>query len=331
MKYQKTLAVLAGLTFAGALTQAQIAIGENLTISGFVDASYISESVDVPAGGVTDNDEMELNQVEVDFKFSYDNLNAEVHLQSNGLGAATPGVDLIELEQAFISTDIGSITVSAGRMLNLLGFESDEPTGLYQATNAYSSISGSLNDNTRSYNDGIRGAYSQGDFAISASITDALGDSTGATTSTGLGDADEVAFDVLLSYNGIENLAIALGYSDEGDNDEEIVNVYATYLLGQFTIAGEYIDVDNTAVTGDQDQYLILLNYTINDDLSITGRYSEIDSNDTTENLEKSTVALNYSISDNLSTVIEYSSADVGAGATKRDEDVLELQGIFTF
>ncbi|MBT6958711.1 MAG: hypothetical protein HN996_09840, partial [Opitutae bacterium] len=46
MKYQKTLAVLAGLTFAGALSQAQIAVGDNLTISGFVDASYS----DVEAG-----------------------------------------------------------------------------------------------------------------------------------------------------------------------------------------------------------------------------------------------------------------------------------------
>jgi hypothetical protein len=318
MKYQKTLAVLAGLTFAGALSQAQIAIGENLTISGFVDASYVSE--DNSSAG-TDHDEIAVDEVEIDFKFSYDNLSAEVHLQSTD---ALMGSDLIEVEQAFISTGIGSITVSAGRMLNLLGFESDEATGLYQASNAYES--NTLDDATRSYNEGIRGSYSQGDFAISASITDDL-----QGTTVGLGDADEVALDVLLSYNGIENLAIALGYSDEGDGDEEVVNLYATYLFGQFTIAGEYIDVDNTATAGDQDQYLILLNYTINDDLSVTGRYSEIDSNTKTENLEKSTVALNYSISDNLTTVIEYSSADVGAGATKASEDLLELQGIFTF
>ena len=38
MKYEKTLAVLAGLTFAGSIAQAQIAIGETLTVSGFADA-----------------------------------------------------------------------------------------------------------------------------------------------------------------------------------------------------------------------------------------------------------------------------------------------------
>jgi len=42
MKYEKTLAVLAGLTFAGSLVQAQIAIGETLTVSGFADASYVN-------------------------------------------------------------------------------------------------------------------------------------------------------------------------------------------------------------------------------------------------------------------------------------------------
>ncbi|MBT5378150.1 MAG: hypothetical protein HOL08_03785, partial [Opitutae bacterium] len=57
MKYQKTLAVLAGLTFAGALSQAQIAVGDNLTISGFVDASYS----DVEAGTAGADDATGIN------------------------------------------------------------------------------------------------------------------------------------------------------------------------------------------------------------------------------------------------------------------------------
>ncbi|MBT4223191.1 MAG: hypothetical protein HOD72_01865, partial [Opitutae bacterium] len=121
MKYQKTLAVLAGLTFAGALSQAQIAVGDNLTISGFGDLRYDnvdSSTLDVSSFNVT--------EVEIDFSLSLDKISAEIHLQSL---PATQN-DGVELEQAFVSTDLGGFTVTAGRMLNLLGLESDEKTGL---------------------------------------------------------------------------------------------------------------------------------------------------------------------------------------------------------
>ena len=107
MKYQKTLAVLAGLTFAGALSQAQIAVGDNLTISGFGDLRYDnvdSSTLDVSSFNVT--------EVEIDFSLSLDKISAEIHLQSL---PATQN-DGVELEQAFVSTDLGGFTVTAGRM-----------------------------------------------------------------------------------------------------------------------------------------------------------------------------------------------------------------------
>ena len=67
MKYEKTLAVLAGLTFAGSLAHAQIAVGDNLTISGFVDASYTDQEI-----GATDRTDIDVDQVEIDFAFSFE-------------------------------------------------------------------------------------------------------------------------------------------------------------------------------------------------------------------------------------------------------------------
>jgi hypothetical protein len=303
MKYQKTLAVLAGLTFAGALTQAQIAVGDNLTISGFVDATY----VDTDNGSESAN--INVDEVEIDFAFSFDSVSAEVHLESKGTD--------VTLEQAFVSTDLGGITVSAGRMLNLLGFEADEPTGLLQYSKAYTP---GWNPGSR-YNDGIRGAFSQGDLSVAASVTDDYG----IVPTSGPNDADELAFDIALAYSGIENLSLSLGYADNND-DLEIVNVHASYSLGQLTIGGEYNDFDLD--TGEEaDGYLLVANYAVNDDLSITVRHSEVDSSIPASNEEQTTVAANYSVTDNLSTIVEYSNGEDGGA----DNDVFAVRGIFTF
>ena len=77
MKYEKNLAVLAGLTFAGSLVQAQIAIGETLTVSGFADASYVNND------DGTETSDFGIDQVEVDLAFSLEAVTAEVHLQTN--------------------------------------------------------------------------------------------------------------------------------------------------------------------------------------------------------------------------------------------------------
>ena len=79
MKYEKTLAVLAGLTFAGSLAQAQIAVGDNLTVSGFADASYSQTSTTVAK-----TSDFGIDQVEVDLDFSFEAVTASVHLESKG-------------------------------------------------------------------------------------------------------------------------------------------------------------------------------------------------------------------------------------------------------
>ncbi|MBT6461040.1 MAG: outer membrane beta-barrel protein [Opitutae bacterium] len=311
MKYQKTLAVLAGLTFAGALSQAQIAVGDNLTISGFVDASY--SDVEAGTAGADDATGINVDEVEIDFAFSFDAVSAEVHLESKG--------DTVALEQAFVSTDLGGITVSAGRMLNLLGFEADEPTGLLTYSNAYSDA---FNPGSR-YNDGIRGAFSQGDLSVAASVTDDY-----SSVGNDNNDADELAFDIALTYAGIENLSLSLGYADNsGDTaatDLQITNVHASYSLGQLTIGGEYSDWEDGPT--EADAYLLLANYAVNDDLSITIRHSEVDiDGGTTSDREKTTVAAGYTVTDNLSTIIEYSNGEVD----DEDNNVFAVEGIFTF
>jgi hypothetical protein len=324
MKYQKTLAVLAGLTFAGALSQAQIAVGDNLTISGFGDLRYDnvdSSTLDVSSFNVT--------EVEIDFSLSLDKISAEIHLQSL---PATQN-DGVELEQAFVSTDLGGFTVTAGRMLNLLGLESDEKTGLAFVDHAFPvlenlTVAGlaapiDLNLNTtRRYNDGVRAAISQGDFSLAASITD---DYSGGFNINDEDGFDELAFDVAVTYTGIENLSASVGYaSSEADSvlgDASILNVHATYNLGQLTLAGEYNDIE--IADEDTDSYILMGSYALNDTVTASVRHSEISDMDA----EKTSIALSYIFSDNLLTRVQYTNADV----SNEDEDAFHLQGILSF
>jgi len=211
-------------------------------------------------------------------------------------------------------------------MLNLLGLESDEPTNLVTDSWAYSER---FNPTLR-YNEGIRGAFSQGDLSIAASVTDSYGP---VDADVG-GDFNELAFDVAASYSGIENLSVSLGYATNNaeaaniGNELTLFNINATYSLGQISISGEYSDWELGA-TEEADSYLIMGTYAVNDDLYLAARYSEVDSNDNDSDEEKLTIAAGYDLTDNLQTRVEYSSGETGAAGT--DNDTFAVQGILNF
>ena len=71
-----------------------------------------------------------MDEVEVDLLFNLNTVSGEVHLQSTG--------DTLELEQAFVTYDLGNgLTLNAGRYLSLLGFESDESVTCFTRSLAY--------------------------------------------------------------------------------------------------------------------------------------------------------------------------------------------------
>ena len=276
MKYQKTLATLAGLSLVGGFMQAQIAIGENVTISGFVTGSYTNvdngQTVQpaigadqITAGGnaiagttAGDDKSVGIDQVEIDFAFDYDAIKAEVHLDANSTD--------VRVEQAFLSTNVGQFTITGGRMLNLLGFESDEPTGLRTMSKAYS-----LYDfpNTTISQIGADGSAVPGGHPDYSYDNDNDGDDT--TYSTGASPAGDY------ELNG----PVAIGYNnyDIGKRYNEGLRVGTTF--GDFSIAGSVLDSlyydDSNAAQGDADElaYEIQAKYTGIENLLIAIGYAE--------------------------------------------------------
>ena len=309
MKDNKILATAVAAIFGASVATADISLSDNLTLSGFVDASY-SNSDD----GTTNNESIGLDQVEVDFAFSGESVSAEVHLHNlDG--------DTIDLEQAFANYDLGNgVTVSGGKILNLLGFESDEPTGRYQSSYAYSfdSAAATAGETGRRYAEGIRASFGVEDVAIAVSGYNGL-------YSNAAADMD-LAYDAQVVFSGVENLTVALGYAEDDNSASiaEAVNVWASYESGQVMIAGEYNDVtDGNGNEGDS--YLLLANYQINDNASISVRYSELDLTGTT--LEKFSVSPIYNFTDNLSAFVEYSTGEVNG----EDNDSFSIETVFTF
>jgi hypothetical protein len=312
MNNNKLLTTAVAAIFGVSIANADISLTDNLTLSGFVDASYSNTDQTQ-----TRSELLKLNQVEVDLAFGGESASAEVHLD-NIDPTTLMGGDAIRLEQAFASYDLGNgLTVSGGRMLNLLGFESDEPTGTYQFSDAYS---GSINNVGQQYNEGIRASFGVEDVAVGISAY-----------SGGTAADFDLAYEAQVIFTGIENLTLAVGFSDDdttGVDINEAVNVWASYESGQMTVAAEYSDVSKGTTEGDG--YLLLANYTINDNASITVRYSEEDFG--TYQSEKFTISPSYSFTDNLGALIEYSNGEAtdALGAIV-DVDVFAIETTFTF
>ncbi|MBK1879934.1 hypothetical protein JIN87_23820, partial [Pelagicoccus mobilis] len=117
---------LLSVTAAGALLSTsalygQIEINDNLSVTGFLDMSLYH--VDDDNG---DSTSFDLDQMELDFLFSFDEITGQVDIDYQ-----RGETDEIDLEQAFITYDLGEGTsITAGKFLSYMGWETAEPTGL---------------------------------------------------------------------------------------------------------------------------------------------------------------------------------------------------------
>ncbi|MBK1880745.1 hypothetical protein JIN87_27935, partial [Pelagicoccus mobilis] len=114
-------ATAAGMLLTSSALYGQIEINENLSVTGFLDMSVFHADDD--SG---DSTSFDLDQMELDFLFSFDDITGQVDLDYQRGDA-----EEIDLEQAFITYDLGEGTsITAGKFLSYMGWETAEPTGL---------------------------------------------------------------------------------------------------------------------------------------------------------------------------------------------------------
>ncbi len=322
---KKLLASAVAASLVGAMTvpaHADIELGEGLSVTGFVDMSF--ESLDVDVDGADTTHEFKIDQVETDFLYTgKDGVTAQVDIQysRNADGSETTFV-----EQAFITKDFGGgLSVTGGRFLSYSGWETAEPTGLYQ-------FSGT------GYGDAFYGGYQQGvsayydtdsvDFMFSV-VNDAFDPNES--------DNEKLAVEAGVALTPAEGLTAKLFYIS--DDETDLINVWASYEVSGWTLAAEYNMGDYGSAGKDlgfgtpveeADGYLLMANYAWSD-FGITARYHDWSAEDifgNTNNEDSAiTIAPSYSVSDNLLLVAELRLNDTN----DVDSTAIALEALFTF
>ena len=324
----KILALLATIGLTASVSA--VDVNENLKIQGFLDFSYTNVETDV-ANVSTDSQDLEMDEVEIDFLFNVGDVSGEVHVDNDGDGNAD-----FDVEQAHFSYTIDQgVTFTFGRYGRALGFEREDPAGLYTFSRAYGDVR-APRDRANTFNlgnvdsgennvQGVAVSYAADSFSVRASLENPHGDRKDL-------ESDNLDLEVSISYTGIENVNIGIGYlfDNEQDNadEEDILNAHISTSLGKLFLAAEYTEVStNIAGTGDLDAYMLLADYDITDKLGAAFRISSNETNNANEDYDCISIAPNYAITDSLGAIIEYSDIDQG----NIDINALAVELTYTF
>jgi hypothetical protein len=313
----KLLALLAAFGLVASVSAVEI--NDNISINGFIDGSWSNTDV-----GATDTNDLDIDEVELNFIVNAGNVSGEIHVDSDdNNGGDDNNMDLEQVH--FTYTMDNGLSVTFGRFGSALGFEGQDPAGLYTFSRAYDDGTSAKNiGNVDSIAvEGLSFGYSADAFSVAISAVNP----EGTLEENGVNNND-LDLEVAVSYTGIENLSIGAGMHQVNGltaaDDVDITNIHASYTMDKLMLAAEHINVE-TATT-DESAYLILADYDVNDQLGVAVRYSEWETG--ANEVDRVTVAPNYAITDSLGAILEYSSTEIAGGG---DEDMLALELTFTF
>jgi len=336
----KLLALLATFGLVGSASA--VKINDNISINGFIDGSWSNTDNDA---NTRDENDIGLDEVELNILVNAGNVSGEIHLDDSG------DLDDLDLEQVHFTYSFeNGLSAQIGVFGSALGFEREDPAGLYTFSRAYGAgtdTNGDGNidgDDSSIYNlgniddmyraEGIRLSYSTDSISISAAVFNGV--NVVEETNAG-GTEDNLDFEVAVAFTGIENLAISAGiHAKNGQSttarpnatDPSVYNINAAYTLDKLLLVGEYSNYDqDVANAPDLAAWMLLADYDINDKMGIAVRYSEYETGANTES-DRFTIAPNYSITESLGAIVEYSSDDDNAG---NDSDTIALELTYTF
>lgn len=319
----KLTPVAATLLLALGATSAQAEDKKDpLSISGFIDMSYLYSDID----GESSTSDSGLDQVEINISYDFGNkLTASVDVEYQN---EDEGVDL---EQAFITYALSdNLSVKAGRFLSYTGWETEEPTGLFQY-----SATGYAPYFYGYYQQGISGFYSTEKYAIAVSVVNDLADPSAT-------DSKKPGIETMLALMPTDEITIKAFYSVDDlagtDEDTTLINTWASYSKDALTLAVEYNMSENAGayagrfgIDSEATGYLFMANYAISDKVGLTLRYNDWEIEDaggvTVEDASGITISPSYVVNDNLLIVFEYRMDEIN----DVDVDSIALEALITF
>jgi len=298
----KLFAVLAALGMVASASA--VKVNNNLSINGFIDGSY-ANSDDGTAGGKSQS--LEIDEVEINFNVNVGNVSGLIAVDTHSSIAdgseATEGQGL-GIEQAHFTYNINdAVSVTFGRYGSALGFEREDPAGLYTYSRAYDSDAFNFGNVDANAVEGLTVAYSGDAYSVAVSLENQAG-------AEGALETNDLDFEISFTYTGIAGVNIGGGFFIDNEataaQETDAVNLHVSRQFGKLLLAGEYSELDNNGA--DRDAYLILADYDVNNKLGVALRLSSEEQ--ANGDYDKFTIAPNYAITESLGAILEYSDVD---------------------
>lgn len=336
-----------------------------LTVSGYIEMSIgQAEWEEDDEGDDADTTWMDVGIVEFVFDFDFsDNLSASIHIESakdfpfrddgfsddpdDGDTDYSDSLSTPEIEEAWFKwnfSQVEGLSLKAGIQDSAVGLEASEAVDLYQWSNAqyyagYNSGHNNEGQGIPTYVSGLTLAYETEQFYGSIGVYDGLGlKETG--DPIGDGNIDEFGFILKLGAKIGENGTIQFAYGQEdedeedgGDNSTEFWNIWATYTIGQFEVAAEYLQMEEDDTDEDMMGYILRGTWNINDKWSLTVRYDYIEQDDDDHNADTIIISPAYKVSDNLLILAEIGMRDGEQhnGSDDLEHDWFVIEAFLTF
>jgi hypothetical protein len=301
----KITCLLAGAALFGATANAEIVLTEDLSAYGYIDMALTDGDSATEEDTTTSVAEFELGFAFTPAESKWSavaelSFDSDTAFDDSGVTDSSAEFETVTITYQYSD----SLSFTFGNILSYQGFETYDATGLYQFS--YAGVDGTP-------------LYSAG-YAVGASADGSFGD---IDYGVWVGDTavSDLSYEYLLAYNGVENLTVKFIYAD--DPGYETVNVWASYDIGDFTIAVESVDTDYE-VGIDLDVQFIMVYYAMGD-AGLTVRLSDGDYAGV--EYEKFTISPSYAFSDNVFGLVEFSTEELGA--VEQDTAAVEL--IYSF
>jgi hypothetical protein len=316
----KLLALVATLGMVASASA--VKINDNLSINGFIDGSYQSTNDErTPAN---DDQSLGLDEVELNFVLNVGNVSGLVAIDTDAAedeDADNASDTLFNIEQAHFTYNISdAISATFGRYGSALGFEREDPAGLYTFSRAYGDDAFNLGNVDANVVDGLTVTYSADSITLAASLENAVGANL---------QNDDLNLELSFAYSGFDGVNIGGGYFFDNRNaaaDEvNVLNIHASKQIGKLFVAAEYIELmqDNA----DRDGYLLLADYDFNSKIGAALRISSNENVGSNGDYDKITIAPNYAITDSLGAILEYS--DISNNTADSQQYAVELTYTF--
>ena len=323
--------------FSFGTASAEIKLTDDLSISGFLDMSSTTTS-----GGDDTEIGLSFDQFELDFHLDQGSVTGRVDVHSSPGEHGNTG---IKLEQAYVTyalpeSTVSGVSIKAGRFLSALGFESDEPTGLYQ----YSLSEGSPYP---VYQNGI---------GVDINPTKQLG--IYVALLSGVWDVNDTdikdpGIEAQLALTPTEQITAKVGYAMDKleDYSQSELNAWAQFTQGPLTLAGEIDLLQNWGHEGENGMHFLgMANVSLEDmigaPVGVTLRFSGInldesgsengddghghaapsaDEGDESSTSTEFTLSPSYSVTDNWLILAEFKRR------IDAEETIIALESLLTF